>query len=195
VSPDADGLLDAHRRLIGGDATAPATIFRAVYGPLVGLLLRAFSRLPDDIAADLATDAIVEYLGAPARFDPARASLKTYLTVIAKRDAINWFSKRANHKRLHKKYVELEAPAGNMDGAAEFARLDAETILRDFGPEILDDEKDVAVLKLMLLGEDRTDAYAAAIGLASLSPADQRSAVKKHRDKIEKRLERLGERL
>ena len=195
MSDEADSLLQAHRRLIDGDPTASATIFALVHGRLVGILRKTYSRLPDDTAVDLATDAIVEYLGSPGRFDPARAGLKTYLSVIAKRDAINWLKKRSNHERLHKEFVELEGDGGNMHGAAESARLDAETILRKFGSEIVDDEKDVAVLKLMLLGEDRTDEYAAAIGAMGLSPAERRSIVKKYRDKIEKRLERLGERL
>lgn len=195
MSDDADCLLDAHRCLVGGDPTAPARIFVLVHAPLVGILRKTYGRLPDDAASDLATDAIVEYLGAPGRFDPARASLKTYLSVIAKRDAINWLKKRSNHERLHKKFVELDGDGGNIHGAVDSSRLEAETVLRKFGPEIVDDEKDVAVLKLMLLGEDRTDEYAAAIGVLGLPPAERRSIVKKYRDKIEKRLERLGERL
>jgi RNA polymerase sigma-70 factor (ECF subfamily) len=73
--------------------------------------------------------------------------------------------------------------------------MDAEIILRRFGDQIVENDRDIAVLKLMLSGESDTDVYAEAIGAGALSPTQRNAAVKKYRDKIEKRLQRLGKSL
>jgi len=190
-------LLDAHQRLVAGDPSAAATVFREVHRWLVHLLVRLFGTggLPEDIAEDLATDALVEYITHPTRFEPSRSKLSTYLALIAKRDAMNWLEKDRRTQRAHDKLVEIDAAGGNIEEERYSVRIDAEMVLRKFGGQIVTDVKDSAVLCLMLKGEDSTDVYAAAIGVAHLSLEERRAAVKKRRDKIERRLERLGDKL
>jgi hypothetical protein len=53
------------------------------------------------------------------------------------------------------------------------------------GPE------DARIIQLMIDGERRTQRFAAALGLEKADPAEQREAVKRHKDRIRKRLVRL----
>lgn len=52
--------------------------------------------------------------------------------------------------------------------------------------------EDVKVLQLMIEGERRTDRFAEALGLEGLTAEELRRTVKRHKDRLKKRLERLG---
>jgi hypothetical protein len=57
---------------------------------------------------------------------------------------------------------------------------------------ICDDERDWRVLVLMLEEVRDTDQYARVLGIEQLSVGDQRDAVKRHKDRLKKRIERGG---
>jgi len=67
--------------------------------------------------------------------------------------------------------------------------------VREHGAEIFREDGDEAVLRLFLSGEDSTEVYARALGASDLSEDEQRQLVKQRRDRIEKRLQRLGRKL
>jgi len=191
VSDRRAQLLDVHRRVLEGDPSAPSVLFLEIHGVLVRVLRGKFRRsLTDDQVIDLATDAILEYLRAPDRYDPNRASLFSYIAVIATGDALNvWKSVKAKKKNFQK-FVELsESDRNSEDGSSDL--IDAAKILEKHGSEIVDDDSDVTVLQLMLMGEKDTDVYAAAILADHLSEHERRTIVKQRRDKLEKRLIRL----
>jgi RNA polymerase sigma-70 factor (ECF subfamily) len=52
--------------------------------------------------------------------------------------------------------------------------------------------QDVMVLQLMIDGERSTDRYAEVLGLQDLSADQRRREVKRHKDRLKKRMERLG---
>ena len=182
-----------HGRVLADDPTASAELFEAVHRPLWRVLVRTFGGLLEEDAVDLATDAIVEYLGKPNRFQPEKASLFTYLAVIAKGDALNRLRSIAISKGHHQRFVELQDPDGNIQDDATDTRMAAQSILEKYGSQIVENETDIAVLKLMLMGESETDTYAAALGIQNLPQEERKALVKKYRDKIEKRLKRVGE--
>jgi DNA-binding NarL/FixJ family response regulator len=55
-----------------------------------------------------------------------------------------------------------------------------------------DTPRDLAILQLMINGEKRTEIFAQALGLTELSLQAQKSTVKRHKDRLKKRLQRLG---
>lgn len=181
-------------RLLGGDPTASSDLFRIVHRVLAATIFRqhrAMGIVWED-AIDLATDAIVEHVMNPARFDPNRSRLATYLTVIARGDALNLAASRANAKKNHSRFVELTVVDRNEYAESNLAKFDAERIMKDYRNEIIREDGDEVVLRLFLSGEDATEEYARALGLTKLPDNEQRQRVKQRRDRIEKRLQRLG---
>lgn len=192
-------LAEVHRRVLQEDPTASLTLFLLLHKPLIRVLQRQFGRgLELEQIMDLATDAIMAYLREPRRFDPQRSSLYSYLAMIARGDGLNRLqSKKSEQKKLRlysQEVVELDSPARNMQKEAE-TTWDATTLLEKYGKEIVEDEVDGAVLRLILLGEKDTAAYARAINVAHLPEDERKAAVKQRRDRIEKRLVRLKGRL
>lgn len=188
-------LLELHRRVLANDPVASADLFQSIHGPLIGVLMRSpdLVNLATEEAADLATDAILEYLRDPTKYDPDRAGLYSYLAMIAKSDAINFLQSRKRHKKGFRKIVELSAAERNLVEESADSELDATRILSKYGSELVDDEMDAAVLRLMLAGEKDTEAYAAALRIEGEDFETKKALVKQRRDKLEKRLRRLGE--
>lgn len=189
-------LLELHGRILAGDPSASSELFLTIHRPIVSVLVRTHSRrlLPPEDAGDLATDALVDYLQHPAKFDPALSSLFSYLCMVAKGDALNLLQARRREREKTLRVVELLQGERNI-AEMDTCNLDAETIISRYGAELFDDELDVQVLKLMLAGEKDTDTYASAIGLGGASQPAKNAAVKQRRDRLEKRLRRLGARL
>ena len=61
--------------------------------------------------------------------------------------------------------------------------------------ELFDDPKDRRMVELILDGERSTEAFAAVLGLESLPIEQQRSEVKRNKDRLKKRLRDYGKRI
>lgn len=190
-------LQQLHNSLRSGDPTAPAEVFKLLHRPLTALVFRRLrtAGLDREAASDLATDAIVEYATAPARFNPLRSSLFTYLGMIAHRDGLNLLRGRAAAGNNFRKLVELAAAEGNNTDNQNPTHLDAARIMQRHGHEIATSPEEKEVLILYLEGEKDTQTYAAAIGAAHFDVEEQKTLVKQYKDRIEKRLVRLGREL
>lgn len=189
----AVALLDLHRRILAGERTASAKLFTTIHRPIVGVLLRSYGRIglsPED-ASNLATDALMAYVQCPERFEPNRSSLFTYLCVIARGDALNLIEVHRREQKKMRRVVEFVRDQGNIT-EMDTRTLDADALLTRYAAELCEDKQDVLVLELMLTGEKDTEAYAVALGLEGASPDEKASAVKQRRDRLEKRLRRLG---
>jgi len=189
-------LLDLHHRVMTGDPSASAELFSAIHRPIVGVLLRLHGRkgVSADDAGDLATDAVMDYLQNPEKFEPSRSSLFTYLCISAKGDALNLLRSRRREREKLLRFVELVEGGRNIVDM-DTCMLDADAIISRYAAELFDDEQDVQILKLMLAGERNTEAYAAALGLGRATAGEKNAAVKQRRDRLEKRLRRLGGRM
>lgn len=191
---DRDELLAVHRRLLAGDVTASSDLFREVHAALTAAVFkRTAPGLSWEAATDRATDAIVEYAKSPGRFDPSRSGLFGYLLLIARRDALNVVRSEQTGRKRDGWLVELSVSDGNTVEEAPDLRLDAARILTDHQAELVRDDGDEAILRLYLQGEKDTEAYANALGLTGVPPADQRKIVKTRKDRLEQRLRRLRE--
>lgn len=191
---DREALDRIHARLVAGDVVASSELFRLVHRALTATLRKRVGTLMTwEEAADTATDAIVEYTSRPGRFDPSRSGLFGYLLLIARRDALDLLRKRGTAQKNLARLVELWGAEANTQEEAPDVRLDADRILHEHRDRIVREDGDELVLRLYLEGVKETVAYAEALGLAGLSPTEQKKAVKTRKDRIEQRLKRLRE--
>ncbi|MFD6292655.1 RNA polymerase sigma factor [Streptomyces sp. NPDC060205] len=93
--PSADAEL--HRRLVYGDESALAEAY-AAYG---GLVRRVAVRVTRSAAAaeDVAQEVFAQLWSRPYAFDPGRGSLRTWLSLLAHRRAVDWVRSEARHRK------------------------------------------------------------------------------------------------
>ncbi len=198
MSIDPHHLVAIHRRLCDGDPTASADLIEALYGPLTGHALKRHAAfgVDGDAARDLALTVLVELIEAPQRFDPTRGNLFGYLCMALDGDAKNRGRDASKRDKIFSSYaVEVEQVGGNTYEMRPEYRIDARRILELHADKLVTEDGDRAVLELFLADEGDYAIYAEALGIAGW-PLDQRNAeVKRRRDRIEKRLERLKDKL
>ena len=163
--------------------------FAAVAIPRLAAAL-GFDRDPH-LTATAATDAVLDLLEHPDRFDPARRRLFGYLYMAARGDLLNLRDKEARHhrRRDHGHPVEL-VPAARNDGQEDPPVLEDTPALAVAIAELPAAEQ--AVLRLMRDGERATPAYAAALALGDRPAAELAAEVKRVKDRIIARLKRAG---
>jgi len=186
--------LDLHERVLGGDPLAPTDIFGAFVDPLAAVLRSELGCRDEELMYDAAVDAVFAYLDAPEVYDRDRARLSTFLRRIATVrlvDRLRSTSRRREREENFRASVELRAEAPNvvMERAIEARELSK------YVEAALPDGRDQEALKLILAGEGHTVRLAAVLGLGGLPADEQKLAVKRHRDRILKVLERMGEAL
>lgn len=199
MSLDSAKLAAVHARLVAGDPTASADLFKMVYGPLIGHALKrhgAFG-VDQDRARDLALNALADLVERPEQFDPTKAgSLFGFLCMAVNGDAINAGEMEKNRSEKFSQYaVELLEVGGNSYETTPEIRMDAQRIIERHGSEIIVDEGDREVLILLLREERDYVTYAKALRIEHLAPEDRDAEVKRRKDRIEVRLKRLGRRL
>lgn len=196
-SSDLAERLDAvHQRLVGGSRVAARDLFLLALQPLAHFLRKSQPTLRDDEAHDIATDTILAYLSNPARCDLARASLWTYLCMLAGSDAIDMFRTRARRADLLREAAEDVAEwssRANHQADVEIA-IDSRRILEMHGHKLATNDMERQVLTLILTGERATTAFAQALGL---DPAGDETdvLVKQAKDRMRLRMRRLRDEL
>lgn len=192
----AERLNRIHADVVTGEPTAPLTLFQAALGPLAGVVRRRFSAGGDDIAHDIATDAILHYLEDPSCCDLTKGSLWALLYGIVTRDAIDaarLAGRRASKQDAVEFHVELWASQTNDNEQVENA-IDARKIMETFGSRLIRQPQDEKLLNLILQQESRTDQFAHVLGLDPAAPDVERS-VKQAKDRMLLRLKRLRDEL
>lgn len=188
----AERLDGVHQRLVGGSRVASRDLFLVALQPLANFVAKSQPTLRDDEAHDIATDAILAYLSNPARCDLGRASLWTYLCMVASSDAIDLFRTRARRAELLRESAEDVAEwSRRANHVADVdIEIDARRILDMHGHRLATNGAELRVLKLMLTGEKSSSAFAEALGLA---PDDREAEglVKQAKDRMRLRLRRL----
>ena len=187
---------EIHERLLAGDVTAPAELAEALLEPLLQRLAKKYPRLPDpNILYDAVTDALMSYIRCPAQFDPARRGLIGFLVMAADGDLRNALAKekRRRQKEISREDVELGAAAGNSEVRAGNSETEpGREKLRQELPRIFTDPTDLAMVELIISGERTTAAFVEVLQLRHLPVEQQRREVKRHKDRLKKRLERYG---
>ncbi|HXG36822.1 MAG TPA: sigma factor [Dehalococcoidia bacterium] len=199
MPPTKDFGEEVHQRLLQGDPTAPAEVIIAYLEPLIRRLRRRFPDVADEtIIHDAATDALFQYVQSPGRFDPTKSSLTSYLTMAARGDVLNAL---ARERRRATRQVPLETVAeaalarNTLQESEDSSESMAASPLLQVILQEVSDPADRELLKMILTGERKTAPYARALGITDQSEAEQRKIVKRHKDRLKKRLRRLRVRL
>ena len=187
---------EIHERLLAEDVTAPAELAESLLEPLTHRLTKKYPKLRDpDLLCDAVSDALMSYIKRPAQFDPAKRTLIGFLVMAAEGDLRNALAKakRRRQKEILLENVELWGAAGNNEIEAGNSEPEPEREkLRQALPMIFEDPKDLAMVELMMSGERATEAFAEVLKLQHLPLEQQRREVKRHKDRLKKRLERYG---
>lgn len=193
---------ELHQRLLDGDLVASRDLAAAYLPALVDRLRRRFPRLDDEsLVFDAATDAILSYAERPSQYKAGTMRLLPYLVMSADGDLKN--ALRRQRQRAQREFpggdVELLLEARNHyqeeEGTDE--PVDApktEELVRKVR-QVVPDLIDRKLIDLMIQGERRTAAFARVLGIAAVDAVQQRRIVKQHKDRLKKRLARLGVRL
>ncbi|MET0404186.1 MAG: hypothetical protein ABW123_17370, partial [Cystobacter sp.] len=133
-----------------------------------------------DIARDAAIDAVLAYREKPGRYDSQKVHLFTYIMGVAKHKAVDrWRSVLAQTQREKKQGdVELlrRTPNDPMEEMETYVRVRKLVELLEEG-EVLN-ERDQAILRLLLTGESSTEELAKVLRLPPMSKEDRQSKVK-----------------
>jgi RNA polymerase sigma factor (sigma-70 family) len=208
--PSEQTQLFLHSRLLSFDPTAPSDFIDDFLPSLLDALHGAFPdhMLSDPtIVDDCAIDTLLHFAERPQRFDPERGTLWTYLYVDAKGDILNALDRETRRRRRELSIlptVALEEQNRNEQQEKESFHLvfqdDSDYLpagvsgisLEAEVNNILSDPKDLALIELIVAGVRETERYAEILGITELSPQEKRQHVKKVKDKLKKRLTRLG---
>lgn len=119
---DGDALLAA--RLAAGDDLALSEAFDRLAPAVYGCALRV---LGDDAAAqDVVQDVFVELWSNPGRYDPAAATLRTYLTVVARHRAVDLL--RSEMRRVARQEHSYRLSPGQPDASPCEEVMASETV-------------------------------------------------------------------
>jgi len=167
--------------------------------PLVDRLRTKFQRLGDEtLVLDAATDAVLGYAERPSQFNPDKLRLLPYLVMSARGDLLNALERRRRQagREIPTDRVEDLLDARNSlrkeaDPGERVAVPDLQEVVGRVR-ETITDPVDRQMVYLMAQGERRTEPFAAVLGIAGLDVEQQRRIVKRHKDRLKKRLARLG---
>jgi len=189
-----------HARLLQLDPVAPAEFAEAFLDELVRRLrAKAGSGYEEALLHDAATDALIDYVQHPSKFNPRKSALLTYLTMAAYRDLLNMVTKERRRRRrevplqvveetLSERNNIIEPEDQVLNGMTAAKRTELLRMVAETFP----DSRDRALLELMMNSERRTTVFSEVLGIQTLTPDEQRKIVKRHKDRITKRLQRLG---
>ena len=188
-----------HQRLIAGDVTATAEIAELFFPLVIHRLRRRYPELDDPHLPDIATEeAILGYFARPEQYSPDKLSLYAYLCMSAKGDLLNLLKQRkvdADQLSLAE-IVELDDSDTEygVEIEADFDVL--ELVSNRISPiwqrlhDLLPNPVDQELVLLMMEGVRETSAYAQVLGISDHSVEEQTLAVKRHKDRLKKTLQR-----
>lgn len=202
---DPSQMFELHQRLLSGDRTASEQIITAVLETLHSDAERQFPRVDDQIRWDGLVKALLEYVANPFNCRAASGEGVTqYLRMVAWRRIANELrgaKRRRGREEVAAKEallaaaeadaVELGSPLGIL--LQSEAGREREALIKKCR-DLLANDRDRRVLDLRLQGERETEVFAKALGVELLSVQEQRMAVKRAKDRIDKILRRAMER-
>jgi hypothetical protein len=186
---------ELHERLLANDHTAQAEIALRLFVQIRDELQRnSPGRRDDDLANQAAVEAFASYFKRPGQYDPAKGKLASYLRMSALGDLKNAQRTERDLREKYRTGVELSQFAGNEEGEGDVSLtgLQAEE-LREEIRGLFPDERDWRMAELVIDQERRTEPFAEILEIQHLPLAEQRSEVKRHKDRIKQKLRRYGE--
>ncbi len=199
---DHEAELDLHQRLLDGDPAAPDECARAYLWEVHGALARRYpGPRHADLVEEAAHTALVDYVKRPATYNPGKGlSLLRYLIMSAEGDFKNALRKEQRHtvRAVPLEDVEHALDDGNKgqgDDGIDLPRGVSERALDELWREITDPIEREVLRMMYVDGVREYEAYARTMRLDHLDPVARRRQIKRMKDRLEKRVRRLGERL
>jgi RNA polymerase sigma-70 factor (ECF subfamily) len=177
---------ELHRRLLDGDDLATSELCDRILPIVTERLRNQFRREDDHVVQEAISQAFLAYIAAPTSFDPNRLSLSSYLGMAARGDLLNIVATLRRRQRV----VELSfddaeyMPSAEGEGNIEQALIDRESPLVQKVFELVTDEVDREIVRMMMDDVRKTSAYAAVLGIAHLPVREQAATVKRHKDRL-----------
>jgi DNA-directed RNA polymerase specialized sigma24 family protein len=180
-----------HERLVAGELEVSTLLAETLLPYLIKRIHAAFPYTDPQLISDASTDALVEYLKNPRRFDASRGvSIQAFLFRAACNNLRDFLQSEIRRKRREKiasetlleKYVELHPSEAHVEEKVHsvWTRLES----------VVSDPLDREVLKLWLEGEWRTEAFAQLMGIWGRPLEEQRRLVKQAKDRLIKMIQR-----
>jgi hypothetical protein len=193
MAPSRDEQNALHAAVARGDSTASAKVVQLLIGPLIERLQYKWPRTDTRDLEEQAADSLLNYLRAPQRYNPERASLLHYLVLDAHRDLINAYNKPRRLEEIPNEGVALSpVPRNNeTDEFVAFSDEAGDQRIEALLDEAFPNEADRSVVELIRNGVRRNAPYAAALGFSHLPIEEQNQEVKRVKDRIKKKLRRL----
>ncbi len=196
----AEDGLRLHRRLLERDPVAPADFAVAFLNPLIAWLQATNSGVDPMACEEAAGEAIVRFLNNLTGYDPQRLGVEVFLRMAAQRDLQNLLRKERRHQQNRRDWnvVEQAFADGKYLGRDDDPSLplqieearQRQTLPDAVWQQMSDAER--GVWEQMQLGERRHSVFAAIIGVTHLPAAEQRREVKRVKDRLKKRKQRVG---
>lgn len=188
-----------HQRLLRKDPIAPSELVENYIESLVLRLGRRFPNLDDPhFVHDAVEDALLNYAQHPKRFNPEKGKLNSYLFMSARGDLQNKLKSegRRRQREVHVENVELHPDLRNIS-LEESQNIElplglSMVEIKSQIEQIITNQKDRKLLELILDGERKTKYYAEVLDITHLNLNEQRRQVKRAKDRLTKRLQRLG---
>ena len=205
-SPADPGRALWERLVAGDDPTAPSDLAEAYLEPLATGLRRRYPGVDAAIPDTAAEEAILTLIRKPAAYKPGRQTLDVYLRMSAEGDLKNLLRSEERHRkrRADLEIVELSPSQGkylwdeDADPASVVERAEDEAAFAVSSTEARNEilrgllPGEARVFDLMHAGERQNIAYARALGIEDWPVDRQRREVKRVKDRMKKRIARLG---
>jgi RNA polymerase sigma-70 factor (ECF subfamily) len=197
MTDDREVGLVLHARMLAGEVDALTTIAELYFTRLVAKVKQKCPGYFDPAQFETAVqDALISYYKKPSSYDPNRdISLFSYFVMAARRDFLNLRDRDVRQLRDQSGLVvedddgapELDIQDPRHEDFEEFL-IRNESIVWEHIAQVLPDERDQNCVYLMMEQERSTPVFAEVYGLTSLPPKEQEHEVKKHKDRVKKRL-------
>lgn len=186
-----------YRMLDPEDLTAFAELAEWIYDSLVRKTKeRVHSGADETLIEEAVGIALLEYNDAPQRYDPNLTGLLDYLAMAAYRDYLNSVAKEKRRAALSltdERGADLDIVDDTQDIDRILQRLEVETLLQAIDAAF-SDPTDRQIVALLLDGVRAYHAYAEVLGITHLPRNEQDLLVKRAKDRLLKRLHRIGDR-
>lgn len=189
-----------HSLVLKQDDLAFARFCDEFYEPVykkVKAFNRGINSFDETLIMDVVTDTFLNYFKNPTRYNPEKQGLERFLIMDAEGDLLNVWEKIKQKNKKIEKPVELDEKNRNSeledDGLTPYEQLvnkEDRALLEKKLTAFLKSDKDVQIAQLLLAGERQSLEYAKILGIETLDPETQRREVKRHKDRIDKVIQR-----
>lgn len=176
------------------DATVISELFMLCYEPLIARLKKQYPTTDEDEIREIAFQSIERFAGAPQKFDPQKKTLIGYLVMDAAGDLKNNLNRKGYEKNWTVLVEDWSFHGNKAIEDTSNPKMETEAVEQYLSKlrELTPDDTDFEIAKMMEMGVRSTEEFAKALMIEHLSEKEQRSVVKRHKDRIGKHLQRNG---